>query len=34
MRSSLEQARFEEFFHEGAATDRIEAMRGWLSAVQ
>jgi hypothetical protein len=27
-----EQARFEEFFHEGAATDRIEAMRGQLGA--
>jgi hypothetical protein len=32
MRSNLEQARFEEFFHEGAATDRIEATRGWLGA--
>jgi hypothetical protein len=27
-----EQARLEEFFHDGAATDRIEAMRSWLSA--
>jgi hypothetical protein len=32
MRSILEQTHFEEFFHEGAATDRIEAMRGQLGA--
>jgi hypothetical protein len=33
MRSSLEQARFEEFFHEGAATDRIDGIHDWLGAV-
>jgi hypothetical protein len=34
MHFGLEQVRFEEFFHERAATDRIEAMRGWLRTDQ